>query len=257
MLSFLLLISTVFADSKSDASLAAIVKSLKPETVAFEFVGQPPPLDAEVVTFVSGVGHMPSDLTLTTLRKIDGKVNIFQVKYSAVHRKESTQFENFFYQIAVGRMKPARFSALIKELAKLHAMKTFKEYKISSVSPIGFGGEQKTELATSFGGASMSSVNYAHLVNVWARNNSGFRYGFSGYDGSEARETALKVDAMSALIEKYLATEKLTSVAEVTAQFAEYFQHQRNVMGLYDGDKDWWWVKERTEALSRVFEVKP
>jgi hypothetical protein len=162
---FLLIVSMAFASK--DSSLNSIVNSFKPNDVIVQFNEKSSTVDGNLLTLVTGVGHASFDVELTTIRKESDKIKIFQMLYTGVSKKDSIRFDNFYYTLKEGVLPPKVFKDLMKQLSKIHYMNTYKAYEIASDAPVGFKGEQQTDLSGRGKGFSGSSVSYAKLVNVW------------------------------------------------------------------------------------------
>lgn len=249
-----LILSTVLAST--DLSVDSILKSLKPDNVIFEFDEKTPPFEGRLVTFVTGVGHAPFHVELTTIRQDTDKVKVVQWLYTRSGNKETPRFKDFNYEIKEGEMSSSQFKNLMDQLSKIHTMKTYKAYETIPDDPFGFKGERKTHGVGHGRGFSSSSANYAHLVNVWGEQNEGFLYAFSGYDGEDAKEKALKVNAMSMAIKNVLSKVNLSAVKEVLPEHKDFFQHQLTVVKARSAvEKDWGWVKQRTLALQQAVDA--
>lgn len=250
-------------------SAESAVESIRPNDVVTQFDADGRVYNGDYVTSVFGVGHAPYTLEFVTFRRVGDQIKVLTVAYSGGRKHSGSHaigsakdkaapavdFEHRIYQ---GEMDHKRFHAFMGELSRLHHMKTFKEYRIPALNPIGGeSGGAKSHGGTVAGtGVMMSSANSVHVMNVWDSSGGGFRYSIAGHSSTELNQQALKARAMNRLVKDVVEELTLSPVTRITKDLKDVFNHQLAVLQPDLQREKWWWVKERASALDRVFTAK-
>jgi hypothetical protein len=260
-LKVLLSVITVFAANEKLAETA--VESIRPKTIAVRFDKKSAPIQGSLVTFISGNGH-GHNLEMTSFQLSKNEVSVLKVEYGRsvnprIFLRSSSEADrqypeaDFFYKVEEGRLSVSQFNDLLRELSKIHNLKTFAEYEVSPRNHIALDGAQTKKFVGGSAGFSFSTADFAKIVNLWKDESSGFLYGFIGYHSSESEQNALKVNAMGLVLEKILSPIKWTQVKEITPVHQKIFHHQLSVAQAYYHEDYGWWVKERVLSLAGIF----
>jgi hypothetical protein len=193
---------------------------------------------------------------------IDKKIKVFAVEYQGPQQRQNSLKSiaatdrpypeaDFYYEIQEGELDSKTYNSLVVELAKIHHMKTFKEYKVSVSDPISFEAIEKEFSGTGTGYGSSSS-NFVSIVNLWDAPKNGFLYEIAGNSSTDIAQQAVKVSAMNLLIEKIIQKTTLKPIKVISAEHRDIFHHQWTILKINYNGKFWWWVKERTLALASI-----
>lgn len=245
-------------------SAGEAVKAIQPEGIVVKFDSKvASKYKGTVLTSISGGGHAPYALRLATFRIIEKKIKVFVVEYQGPQKMESSlrstaptdtpyPESEFYYEVHAGELDYKKYSSLVAELGKIHQMRTFKEYSITTKDPISFEATEKEFIGNGSYSSKMSTSSFVSVVNLWDAPKKGFLYEVAGYPSTELDLQAIKVVAMNYLINDIIQKTALVPIKVTSSEHRDIFYHQWAILKLNYNSQYWSWVKERTLALASI-----